>query len=303
MSFLPTYYRYQAKRHGNREAIARLSFVQNAFASAKARRWFFANLGKEGGPKDRKAAAKKAKSAGSMSSDEYAKDLKDDLSKRKPASGSHEAEAVRYLATTQNPADLAMAKHVEAATDRDTMLEVMGAQASWFKSPEEAPMEWAGAVAVGAADNPPPGVAPVTLTDKQKTAYKARVEFTQAYIREQMGDSFLLERGVGGEYTKNLPESGGEVPTRGLSSWTTDSFAASQFINSPTGGIMGRTVHPEEVFSTAAVGVKPEKHYKDDAKEIVTFHKKKTMRIDYVNYSDTGDDFDEEDFTDDDFGM
>lgn len=58
MSHLPDYFEHLVRERGltSEEAVERLALAQNGFASAAARRWFFANLGKLSG----KLAGKKA---------------------------------------------------------------------------------------------------------------------------------------------------------------------------------------------------------------------------------------------------
>lgn len=217
----------------------------------------------------------------------YSLSLKQDLRQRADKIKDPEKrEAAFHLGfRTGDSTDFEMANKIEGVSDRDTMLKVTGSQASWNTSPEAAQTEWNGAVALGATPVLPRGMKTQQISEKEKSAFKARKEFTEQYVRKEFGEEITVYRGISGAQSRKIKEalnSGAdkiEVGVRGLQSFTTNVSAAREFSGN-NGVIISTKIKPSEVWSYNGLGVRGPISFSEDRSELVVLHKSPSIRVD-----------------------
>ena len=234
-----------------------------------------------------------------------------DSKKRSFSMGGNEENATMHLGfrifhgSDDVQREMALAKHVEERTDRETMLYVLGSQEAWTGSPKSAKSEWLAVKAIHGAEIPE-GVlgdrydfSPNELTEKQIEGFKARQEFVQAVFRETYGEEVEMYRGVQGPYAgkikkemnKRMAEAGfhGGVYTEasrdmslrvnGLTSFSRFKSSAITFARpyKRGGGIRGailrKIVRASDVWLMPRdVGVVSPIRFMEDNGEVVTFN-------------------------------
>jgi len=219
----------------------------------------------------------------------YIQGLRSDLRARAQELGtfktSDEVFALGYRES--DPVTFAMAEHVEKATDRDTMLKVMGSQLTWGTGHEVAAGEWLGAQALGASKEMSRTTAHaikssgIVMSPKLEAGYRARTAFAQAWIEKTYGKEITVYRGIKGKQSKGIEESGNHdvaLGVRGLASFSVSRFAASSFAGK-TGKVLTATIKPSDVFSTNEIGLKNVVRYGQDSGELVVMNSGKTRAV------------------------
>jgi 2'-5' RNA ligase len=157
-----------------------------------------------------------------------------------------------------DPELFALAEHIEKASDRSTMFDVLESGIKWNGAYHEADKEWGAARALGANTAVPKGLKPSALTDKEQRAFRARTEFVQAHVRahasmyELDGDEITVYRGIKGAQGKLVnAATSDEVDfgVRGLSSWTPHRGSAQLFAGrGSTGAVVATRAKLSDVF-------------------------------------------------------
>ena len=186
--------------------------------------------------------------------------------------------------------DLAMAKYIEDKIgDRNAMLAVMGAQARWNVSPDNALKEWAGAYELGANTHKRIKELP-KLSEKEVAAYRARTEFVQQYVKEKHGKEIELFRGVHGAQAKKISkaildegEAAIDFAQYGLASWTTDVYDTNFFAYGKNlrgqGAVITFKANYRDVFSIDEIGVRSPLRFSEDRGEFVLINPSNVRRI------------------------
>ena len=224
----------------------------------------------------------------------YVAELQGDLRGRARSLMGDSQEAAYHLGfRTQSEDDLALAKFVESATDRETMLGTMGSQYRWNIDHTGAAAEWAAAKALGGNGSGGSTKKEPTLSQKELDAYTARQEFTQDFVRANYGNEIEVYRGIKGLQAKKLREAieGGaseaDVSVRSLASYSV-SFKDAQEFAGGKGAVFKVKVKASDVWSTNELGVRDVVRFKEDRKEFVMLNRAKTVRVKATDVSFKG---------------
>jgi 2'-5' RNA ligase len=179
----------------------------------------------------------------------------------------------------------ALAEHIEKASSREAMYDVLESGMRWNRDFKDAGLEWAAARALGGNTDLPKGMKPPSLTDDQKAAFRARMEFVQEHTRQEYNGASTVDvyRGVKGAQGKIINQSDEneiDLKVRSLSSWTPYRSLAQGFAGTgSTGVVLRATVPVRDIFwNNDIVRGMRMFNFSDDAKELVTLTSSATRR-------------------------
>lgn len=201
-----------------------------------------------------------------------------------------------------DPAVYAMAKYMEEQSDRESMLRALTSQNNWDSGWGLAVGEWKAASELGGSGSMSkmtiealkPGSDLITgtnwgesipTTPNKVAAFKARQDFTVAYMRNKYGDTLTLYRGITGKQSGKLTGAveGSKVDLNvyQLASFTTESYGADDFAYGTktrhAGAVIEVKVPVEDVWQARELCPRKVISYSDDVGEVVLLGKMPTI--------------------------
>lgn len=122
------------------------------------------------------------------------------------------------------------------------------------------------------------------LTDLSATdiqAFTARKAWMEDRFRQEYGtDEVVVYRGVDRAYAKKLPSTGAvEIPSYGLSSWTTDPGVAREFARGKNGKVLKTTIRAADVWLLPRRGIEDVIRVADARGEIVVINRARPGQV------------------------
>lgn len=237
----------------------------------------------------------RGKEVSMKASEEYALGLKQELRSRANAAGlrAKMVETALGYRTEIGDTSFAMAEHVEERSSRAAALSSIESQMAWGTNFAGAAKEWQAAEKLGGSgskglaarsavkESPP-------LSDDEVSAFRARQEFTQVYVRDQFAGKIDAEgnielyRGVSGSQGRKIREAGGQevdLAVHSLSSFTLSRRDAEDFARGKNGVVLKVKVPVKDLWSAPRM-TSPHQviRFSEDSGELVVLNSAKYRR-------------------------